>query len=336
MRKSGVFLFMAALSLGWAFTAQSEISASAAQKTIVYVGGMSAGFTLKTEGAQVVGLCEVLSEKHVKSPALEAGIKTGDVITKIEGIPIDSITEMNEIIHKGQGRSMKFEIVRGEERIEREITPIKDKITERYKIGVLVRDSVSGIGTITYVQKDSGRFGALGHAVSNENHQKMEISNGNVYACNILSVAKGIRGKAGELRGAFLHDEKFGTAEKLCDCGIFGKIEGADRMQDWTLAEADSSLAKPGNAYIYSTVTGTCPQKYEIEIVKVNKSNRENKHYVIKITDENLISETGGIVQGMSGSPILQDGKMIGAVTHVFLNDPTRGYGIDIQTMLNE
>lgn len=336
MRKSGVFLFMAALSIGWTLTTSKEISATAAQKTIVYVGGVSAGFTLKTEGAQVVGLCEVLSEKHVKSPALEAGIKTGDVIAKIEGIPIDSITEMNEIIHKGQGRTMKFEILRGEERIEREITPIKDKVSERYKIGVLVRDSVSGIGTITYVEKDSGRFGALGHAVSNENHQKMEISNGNVYACNILSVSKGIRGKAGELRGAFLHDEKFGVAEKLCDCGIFGKIENAEHTQEWTLAEADSSFVKPGNAYIYSTITGTCPQKYEIEIVKVNKSNKENKHYVIKITDENLISETGGIVQGMSGSPILQDGKLIGAVTHVFLNDPTRGYGIDIQSMLQE
>ena len=151
-----------------------------------------------------------------------------------------------------------------------------------------------------------------------------------------MGICKGVRGKAGELRGMFLNDKHFGSAEKLCDCGIFGKISGEFSVTELNSAVADSNGVKPGSAYIYSTVNGVCPQKYEIEIVKVDKLNRENKNYVIKITDDDLISETGGIVQGMSGSPIMQEGRLVGAVTHVFLNDPTRGYGIDIERMLCE
>ena len=143
-----------------------------------------------------------------------------------------------------------------------------------------------------------------------------------------------MRGKAGELRGMFLNDKHLGSAEKLCNCGIFGIIDKDFPTSQLMSAVADSSEAKPGDAYIYSTVNGVCPKRYEIEIVKVDKNNKENKNYVIKITDDALIAETGGIVQGMSGSPILQNGKMIGAVTHVFLNDPTRGYGIAIEKML--
>jgi stage IV sporulation protein B len=151
-----------------------------------------------------------------------------------------------------------------------------------------------------------------------------------------LGVCKGVRGKAGELRGMFLNDKAFGKAEKLCECGIFGYISNSLNLNDLPSAVATSESVIPGKAYIYSTVNGVCPKKYEIEIVKVDKHSKDNKNYVIRITDEDLISETGGIVQGMSGSPILQEGKLIGAVTHVFLNDPMRGYGIDIERMLEK
>jgi stage IV sporulation protein B len=145
-----------------------------------------------------------------------------------------------------------------------------------------------------------------------------------------------VRGKAGELRGMFISDKQLGNADKLCSCGIFGKINEGFNLENLTQLVASSSAAMPGEAYIYSTVDGVCVERFEIEIVKVDKANKENKNYVIKITDENLIEKTGGIVQGMSGSPIIQQGKLIGAVTHVFLNDPTRGYGIDVETMLKE
>ena len=164
----------------------------------------------------------------------------------------------------------------------------------------------------------------------------MQIAKGTVYECNIVGVNKGIRGKAGELKGMFLSNKTLGTAEKLCNCGIFGQISQEFEVDDLMRVVADSAEVVPGKAYIYSTVNGVSPKKYEIEIVKVDKWNKENKNYVIKITDDDLIEETGGIVQGMSGSPILQDGKLIGAVTHVFLNDPTRGYGIDIQEMIKQ
>ena len=339
MRKLGIFIFtLSTLFVGMASRQPITLASadSTKQEKVVYVGGMSAGFTLKTEGAQVIGTCEVATNDGVCRPARDAGVRANDTIMKVNGIKIESITQLNEIINKSKGNSMNFEILRRNNLINLEITPQKDAQTNRYKIGVLIRDFVSGIGTVTYIDRENGRFGALGHAVMGENRKEMQILDGNVYVCSIIGVNKGIRGRAGELRGAFLNDKPLGKAEKLCDCGIFGEISVDFKTDELMSVVASSNSAIPGNACIYTTIDGVSPKKYDIEIVKVDKSNKENKNYVIKIKDEALIEETGGIVQGMSGSPILQNGKMIGAVTHVFLNDPTRGYGIDVETMLRE
>lgn len=335
MRKLGVFLMGAVCSFAF-INKTTVISSVSAESATVYVGGMSAGFTLKTDGAQIIGLSEVATENGTLSPALQAGIKTGDIIRKVGGIRIHGVGDLNEIVNKSKGKELIYEVERGSEQLQYSIRAVKECQTQRYKIGVLVRESVSGIGTVTYINKETGRFGALGHPVVGENNREMSISDGMVYECSIIGVNKGIRGKAGELRGMFLNDKRFGNAEKLCNCGIFGQVCEDFNANDLFCAVASSQSVQPGNAYIYSTVNGVCPEKYTIEIVKVDKNNKENKNYVIKITDERLIAQTGGIVQGMSGSPILQDGKLVGAVTHVFLNDPTRGYGIDIQAMLNE
>ncbi len=337
MRKLGIFVMCATLSIAAVCGESKTVRASAAEaEKLVYIGGMSAGFTLKTGGAQIIGLSEIVTENGVSSPALKAGLRAGDVIEKVGGIKIESITHLNELVAKSKGKSLPFEVRRGEERFEVELQSVKEKATDKYKVGILIRDSVSGIGTVTYIEKDSGRFGSLGHAVSGDTCGEMRIDGGAVYECNIVGVQKGVRGKAGELRGMFMSDKPLGNAQKLCDCGIFGQISQEFVADELLCAVASSSDAKPGKAYIYSTVEGVSPKKYEIEIVKVDKSNRENKNYVIKITDDELIDETGGIVQGMSGSPIIQKDKLVGAVTHVFLNDPTRGYGIDIHTMLAE
>ncbi len=337
MRKLGIFILGASLSLAFSFVGNESVQAKAAEEEkIVYVGGMSAGFTLKTGGAQIIGISEVLTETGCSSPALKAGLRTGDFIYKVSGIKIQSIGDLNEIVNKSKGQTLSFEVGRGEENFSVNIQPVKEKKTGKYKVGILIRDSVSGIGTVTYIDKESGRFGSLGHSVTGENHSEMQISDGIVYECNIVGVNKGVRGRAGELKGMFLNDKRLGNAEKLCSCGIFGKISSEFVVDELMSAVASSYDVKPGKAYIYSTVDGVCPQKYEIEIVKVDKGNKDNKNYVIKVTDSALIEETGGIVQGMSGSPILQNDKLIGAVTHVFLNDPTRGYGIDIQRMLCE
>ncbi len=335
MRKLSIFVIGVILTSAMAFESGKSLSAKAEEgNKIVYVGGMSAGFTLKTGGAQIIGVSEVVTEEGAVSPAARAGLRAGDIIYKAAGIKVESIKDLNEIVNKSKGKALSFEVGRGEERLQMEICPVKEKATDKYRIGILIRDSVSGIGTVTYIDKENGRFGSLGHAVTNENRNELQLFDGKVYECNIVGVHKGVRGKAGELRGVFLNDKPFGNAEKLCDCGIFGRVSEEFVVDDLMSAVASSQAAKPGKAYIYSTIDGATPKKYEIEVVKVDKSNRENKNYVIKITDSALISETGGIVQGISGSPIIQENKLIGAVTHVFLNDPTRGYGIDIQRML--
>ncbi len=334
MRKLSVFVLGALLS--FSFIGSGYTVKVSAQENLVYIGGMSAGFSLKSGCVQVVGLCEVMSENGVSSPSLNAGLRAGDRIVKIGGINVETIGELNEIVDKSKGKELSLDFERGGEMQTVKIKAVKDKVTNRYKIGILARDNVSGIGTVTYIDKTNGRFAALGHAVVSENKRELQISDGIVYECNIVSVSKGVRGRAGELRGMFLSDKTLGNAEKLCQCGIFGRISNDYPTQDLTRVVASSQSVCPGKAYIYSTVNGVTPTKFEIEIVKVDLYNKENKNYVIKITDDDLIAQTGGIVQGMSGSPIVQNEKLVGAVTHVFLNDPTRGYGINIQTMLQE
>ena len=333
MRKLGVFLFGLCFVAAVGVNAPSTTSAYA-DTAEVYIGGMPAGFTLSTGGAQVLGFCDVMTESGKRSPASEAGLRAGDIIISLNGIKVETIAEMNDVLARNGEKPLKCGVLRGEERIELSVAPGKDKGSERYKIGVLIRDGVSGIGTVTYIDKESGRFGALGHAVAGE--KQLSLTDGQVYLCSIVGVSKGLKGKAGELRGMFLAEKSLGHAEKLCTCGIYGKISDQFATKDLRTAKASSASAKPGKATIYSTISGEDPKEYDVEIVKVDFNQKENKNYVIKITDEALIEETGGIVQGMSGSPIMQNGQLIGAITHVFVNDPTRGYGISIEHMLYE
>ena len=232
MRKSSIFLVGAITFFSITVNGASSINVSAEAPETVYVGGMPAGFTLKTGGAQVIGLSEIVTESGVCAPASEAGVRVGDIIRKVAGVPVESITELNEVINKTKGKEIKIEALRGVENTEFLLRPVEEKQTGRYKIGVLVRESVSGIGTVTYIDKETGRFGSLGHPVSHGNGIETKTLDGYVYECSIVGVHKGVRGKAGELRGMFLSDKCLGSAEKLCDCGIFGKIS-----KDFTINE---------------------------------------------------------------------------------------------------
>ena len=304
-----------------------------AQKKEVYIGGMPAGFTMGLGGAQIVGVCEILTEDGTACPARQADLAVGDMILSYGGIKIESAADIDSALAVKGGESAEVVICRDHEEIRKEICPAKDIVCGKYKLGVLIRDSVSGIGTVTYIEKDTLRFGSLGHAVADESGEPMRLNAGSIYRCSIVNVIRGERGKAGELKGLFLNDKGIATADTNCGSGIFGNFE-----KDYDFASLESaeisSNAQPGNAVIYTTVDGITPQKYSIQIVKSDISNRQNKNFVIRITDKNLLDVSGGIVQGMSGSPILQDGKLVGAVTHVFLNDPTRGYGISIKNMI--
>ncbi len=334
MRKLKFFFAAFAIFLTVAVCCGTGLRANAASDEY-YLGGMTAGFSLSAGGAEIIGLSEVNAEDGIHRPAEEVGLKIGDLICAADGIQIKTIADMNRTLEKSGGKEVKFTVKRDGETAEIGIVPVKDKKNGKYKIGVLIRDTLTGIGTVTFINKNTLRFGSLGHAVCDENNQTLDISDPKVYLCSVIGVNKGKRGKAGELRGLFLNDKNIAKAETVCDTGLYGTF---DRNYDFSRCEtveiAPISEATIGKAVIYSTIDGICPQEYEICIAKVDADNKENKNFVIKVTDERLIDETGGIVQGMSGSPIVQNGKLIGAVTHVFLNDPTRGYGIGIENML--
>ena len=317
------------------FFPDSAIRAGAAEKEY-YVGGMTAGFTLSAGGTEIIGLNEVVAEDGTYRPATDAGLRIGDCICAVDGICIKSISDLNAAMERSGGKEVVLIVKRAGDTAEIKLTPVREKKSGKYKIGVLIRDTLAGIGTVTYIEKETRKFGALGHAVCDENHNSLEISGVKVYLCSVVGVNKGSRGKAGELRGMFMGQQR-ARAEKVCSTGLYGKFEkNYDFSRCETVLSAPISEATIGKAVIYSTIDGVCPQKYEIAIAKIDPNNKDNKNFVIKVTDEKLISETGGIVQGMSGSPIIQNGKLIGAVTHVFLNDPTRGYGIGIENMTKE
>lgn len=308
---------------------------ASAETPSLYLGGFPAGFTLSTKTVEVIGICEVLTADGIKSPARDSGLKTGDVIENINGIEVTCASDINQILSEN---FKKFEITasRGGERFSTEIDPAPDLSTGKKRIGVLVKDTVNGIGTVTYIDKANRKFASLGHPVTDIKNNLMEINGGTVYGCVIYDIKKGVKGTPGELHGAFENGNVMGKARLNCSCGIYGDLsDGFDTSKLLKIEKGNIENVKIGKACIYTTVRGDEITKYDISIVKVDKNNKDNRNFVIKIEDKRLLDVSGGIVQGMSGSPIVQNGKLIGAVTHVFINDPTRGYGIGIDRMLS-
>ena len=334
MRKLKFFLAGTVLAICAVLGCGARIPADAAGAEY-YLGGMTAGFSLSANGVEIMAFKEICSGNVRRSPASDAGMQTGDLIVAVDGIHTRTVEELGNALAHGDGKESKFLIRRGKESIEISLIPLKDDRDGKYKIGILIRDTLSGIGTITYIEKQSGRFGALGHAVCDESSTSFRLADASVYRCSIIGVTRGERGRAGELRGLLVNDAPIAEADTVCGTGLYGKFSNSYDFSEMQPVEAAPiSQATIGKAIMYSTIDGVTPRAYEIAIAKVDAGNRANKNFVIKVTDDTLLRETGGIVQGMSGSPIVQNGKLIGAVTHVFLNDPTRGYGIGIEKML--
>lgn len=301
----------------------------------LYLGGFPAGFVLETQNVEIIGLCEVATDSGSECPARAAGLKSGDIIESVNGIKITSASQLNEQVNEDYNK-LTLTILRGGERSEVEVTPAIDENSGKKRLGMLVKDSLNGIGTVTYVNRADKTFGALGHPVSDSDGEAIKINGGTVYSCSIYGIKKGLRGNPGELKGIFDNGTSLGKITKNCTAGLFGEVaEGYDCSGLTKIKKASAESATMGSAYIYSTLDGKTAERYEVSIVKVDITNKENKNYVIKVNDKRLIDEAGGIVQGMSGSPIVQNGKLIGAVTHVFINDPTRGYGISLDKMLS-
>lgn len=295
----------------------------------IYLGGMPAGFSIETKGASVVGLSDVVTLEGIKSPSKDAGIQIGDIIISIDDQEVNNASELAKCLTDGNEKLISIKR-KGEINVLT-IKPEKD-VSGLYKIGVLIRENINGIGTITYIQ--GNKFASLGHPIVDESGCLLEIVSGNLFKCNITGCIKGERGKAGELRGVFQKSKSIGNFAKNTDCGVFGKVD-VNEIDYNKLIKVEKGRACIGNASIYSTVYGDTPKEYSISIIKVDE-NLGTKNFVIKITDKELLEITNGIVQGMSGSPIVQNGKLVGAVTHVFTNDPTRGFGVSIDNMLSK
>lgn len=304
------------------------------EKTLIPCG-RTFGIKFFTEGVLVVGMSDVRTENGNENPAYAAGIRVRDIILSINGQKVNSNEDVSNIVENCNGKNLKFLCKRNLSTFEVNVIPKNSSRDKAFKIGVWVRDSTAGIGTITYIDPKNGTFGGLGHGICDiDTGDLLPLSKASVYSSKINSVKKGLKGEPGELRGIFLEDTVIGKLTTNSDQGIFGSINLKDFGSEPLLLAYKQEI-KEGAAKILCTTDGLTPEYYNISIVKVNRSSgNTTKNMIVKITDERLLEKTGGIVQGMSGSPIIQDNKLVGAVTHVFVNDPTRGYGIFIENML--
>ena len=309
----------------------------------VIPGGQSIGVKLSTLGVLVVGHHLVDGNDGTASPGEEAKINVGDVILKINGDPVKGMDDIKTYVEKAGKDHHKIDLTikRGAETMETTLEPVLDKAENEYKIGLYIRDSAAGIGTMTFYEPKSKKYGALGHIISDMDTKKpIEINNGTIVNSSVTSIEKGNNGVPGEKQAKFsIEEDKIGTIIKNTPYGIFGTLEEKIKNEkaDKPLPVALSHEVKEGPAKILTVVEDEKIEEFDIEIVSsVPQKYPATKGMVIKVTDEELLERTGGIVQGMSGSPIIQDGKVIGAVTHVFVNDPTSGYGVHIEWMLQD
>ncbi|MCM3692501.1 SpoIVB peptidase [Neobacillus niacini] len=306
-------------------------------------GGQSIGVKLNTVGVLVVGHHLVNTEDGKKSPGEIAGIKIGDIITEINGNKIEKMTDVAPFVQdSGQsGKALDMVISRESGKFTTKLTPLKDKGENSYKLGLYIRDSAAGIGTMTFVHPQSKKYGALGHVISDMDTKKpIVVEDGQIVRSTVTSIEKGSNGDPGEKLARFSSDREIvGNITKNSPFGIFGVLnkELKNGILDKPLPIALSHQVKEGPAKILTVVNDDRVEEFDIEIVStIPQKFPATKGMVLKVTDPRLLEKTGGIVQGMSGSPIIQDGKLIGAVTHVFVNDPTSGYGVHIEWMLNE
>ena len=313
-----------------------DISVNVIPKTKVVPIGASIGMKLYTDGVLVVGMSEIEGEEPFKN----SGIKEGDRILEINDNKISNTNELINVVNESEGNNLNIKYVRGEEVETTSIKPVKNSNNE-YKLGLWVRDAAAGVGTLTFYEPESGMFAALGHGIVDiDTSQIINIANGELVTTNILSIIKGEKGTPGEIRGTIENGYTLGNIYKNTGFGVFGSLTNTSPLGINTNEAIDVALRNEiqlGKAEIICQLEDGKKEKYEIEIQKkfVN-NNEDNKSMLIKITDDRLLEKTGGIIQGMSGAPIIQNGKFVGAVTHVLVNDPTVGYAVFGDIMIKQ
>ena len=289
-------------------------------------GGQVIGLELADQTVTVAAFDDTLGQ-----PAQQAGLCIGDKLLQIDGKTVTCAEDVRQALNASGG----FITLQLERKGQRHTLQLKPQITtDGPKLGVLLKQGITGIGTVTFYDPVTGKFGTLGHGVNSADGQLVAMTSGTVYAASVVSVKQGKSGEPGQLRGAVDAKKPLGKLSNNTNRGVFGK---ADTSWNGTkMPVAASTEVKTGKATILSTVNGDGVQEYSVEILRIYPKTKDaDRNLVIRITDERLLEATGGIVQGMSGSPIIQDGKLVGAVTHVLVNDPTRGYGIFIENMLD-
>ena len=306
------------------------------EKQEVLVSGSPVGIYMETKGVLVIDSGEITDREGIRRTPAEHIIQSGDYICEIDGKVLTGKRQLMQLVRENQGEPMELQVIRHQETIKLEMTPVETE-DGSYKLGIWVRDNIQGIGTLTYVEPN-GTFGALGHGISDaDTGERLEISDGDLYRADILSIRKGTAGTPGELRGVinYREENRIGTICGNSQYGIRGQMEPGKYTE--SMKKIPTGLKQEiqtGKAEIRCDI-GDGIREYQCEILEIDSNARDtNKCFVLRITDDDLLSRTGGIVQGMSGSPVLQNGKLIGAITHVFVNDPTKGYRIFIENMM--
>lgn len=301
----------------------------------VIPGGMAFGVKYYAKGAIVIGVCDVETASGLVSPARDAGLEVGDVIISAGGSEITGLEDLLQLVEECGGQKIEIEYTRNEQHMTTVVKPVIDRTANTYRIGVWVRDSTAGIGTITFIDAKTKRFGGLGHGINDSSTgMLMPFGKGSIVEVDITGVTKGRKSLPGELKGEFVGKE-LGTLCANTEVGVFGTYHSLPGGLASPIPVGTRNDLKTGKATVRCSADGTL-RDYEIEIVEIYDDTGKTKNFLICITDKKLLDITGGIVQGMSGSPIIQNGKLVGAVTHVLISDPTKGYGILIENMLEQ
>ncbi len=322
MKQRRFLNFCIALVLALTLSAQ----ALAALPTELVPVGAAVGIQMHTDGIVVTGFDE-------DAPARAAGLRTGDVIRSVNGAAVTAASDLAQAVRQSGGQSLTITALRKGKSVEVSVKPAA--LDGDYRMGIYIRDAIAGIGTVTFYDPETGAYGALGHGISDSaTAQLLPLASGELLTADVVGVNRGERGSPGQLQGAFCQDGGIGTVERNTACGIFGQA-ALDYSSDDAIPVAQRSEVTTGPATILCMVNGTEIHEYSVEITKLYPcSDDTGRNLMLTVTDPALIEATGGIVQGMSGSPILQNGKLIGAVTHVLVGEPSQGYGIFIDSML--
>ena len=311
--------------------------AAASVRTVIPVG-RAVGIKLFSDGVLVVGLSSIPTEVGSAAPAKECGLREGDIITHINSEEVDTIEQVQSLLQGLEGDKMSIRCLRGEKQLQMTAQAVKCTSDGEYKLGAWIRDSMAGIGTMTFYDPETGTFGALGHGINDvDTCRLMPLQSGGIMEASVTQVQKGTKGNPGQLKGAFENGD-IGELWANTEGGVFGTLKDKELVEGLAALEvARPAEIKIGPATILSNISGEAVKEYAVEITKVILAeDGDTRDLMLTVTDKELLETTGGIVQGMSGSPIIQNGKIVGAVTHVLVNDPTTGYGIFLENMLGK